>query len=99
MKRSVQFLACIGLALVHTQLINSAPSAGEVLSALPTRISHIFDDPLIDLAGMSANEIAVRDASGHEIAIGVPNTEGVKVSVALPVFLVALILIRRRRAK
>lgn len=78
--------AVAGLALVaapaqaHDRLVASSPSADQAVDVAPADLVLTFSDEPLDLG----HSVAVRDASGADLAVGQPVVSGRDVSVALP---------------
>lgn len=78
--------AVAGLALVaapaqaHDRLVASSPSADQAVDVAPADLVLTFSNEPLDLG----HSVAVRDASGADLAVGQPVVSGRDVSVALP---------------
>lgn len=78
--------AVAGLALVaapaqaHDRLVASSPSADQAVDVAPADLVLTFSNEPVDLG----HSVAVRDASGADLAVGQPVVSGRDVTVALP---------------
>jgi methionine-rich copper-binding protein CopC len=82
----VVLVALTGVALVaapaqaHDRLVGSTPSADQVVEVAPAELVLSYSNEPLDLG----HTVAVRDASGADVAVGEPAVAGRDVTVALP---------------
>lgn len=68
-------------AQAHDRLVGSSPAADQAVDVAPDQLVLSFSNEPLELG----SSVAVRDASGADLAVGPPLVSGRDVSVALPV--------------
>ena len=68
-------------AFAHAQLLTTNPAVSSTLAKQPAKVTLVFDDNLVDLAG--GNQIVVTNAAQKHVESGATKLDGATVSVGL----------------